>query len=86
MSASTSSGHNTENAYRRLAPKGDLSSCSKAWPKLQPLDDLVGAQQEGFGDRQPKRFGRSQVDNKLEFGGLLDRHVGRFRPAQNTID
>ena len=29
---------------------------------------------------------RFKIDDEIEFGRLLDREVGRFRPAQNLID
>jgi hypothetical protein len=46
------------------------------------LDQLVGAQQERFRDRQTDRFCRGQIDDKIELGRLLDRQIARLRPAQ----
>jgi hypothetical protein len=50
------------------------------------FDHVVGAQQKRFRDRQPECFRDLEVDDQLEFRRLLDRQVGRLRPAQNLID
>jgi hypothetical protein len=44
------------------------------------------AQQEWLRDCDAERFGRGQIDNKIELGGLFDWKVGRLRAAQNLID
>jgi hypothetical protein len=31
-------------------------------------------------------LGRSKIEDELELGRLLDREVGRLRPAQNLVD
>src|ERR1700674_3678301 len=48
--------------------------------------DLVDAQKERLGDGQAERLGGRQIDDEIEFGRLLDRDVGRLRPAQNLVD
>ena len=60
---------------RRYVPFGDLSRCSNV---LRLLDDLVGAQEEGFRDFQPDCLGGCEIDDQLELGRLQDRQVSRF--------
>src|SRR2546421_12523691 len=50
------------------------------------LDHLVGAQEEISTDRQSERSRCFEIDDKLEFGGLLNRQVGRLRAFQNLVD
>ena len=35
---------------------------------------------------EPERLGGLEVDDKLEFGGLLDRDITGLRPAQNLVN
>ena len=35
---------------------------------------------------EPERLGGLEVDDQIEFGRLLDRKVGGFRPTQNLVD
>ena len=44
------------------------------------VDHLVSAQEEISTDRQSKRSRCFEIDDKLEFGGLLNRQVGRLNP------
>src|SRR5262249_4466995 len=57
---------------------------SFAW-RLPSLDHLVGAQQERFGDVQPKSLGAGQIDDEIERGRLLDRQISGLCPAQNLV-
>ena len=50
------------------------------------FDHLVGAQQESFRDFKTERLGGRQIDDEIELGRLLDRDLGRLRPAQNLVD
>ena len=43
------------------------------------FDHLVSAQEEISTDRQSERSRCFEIDDKLEFGGLLNRQVGRLR-------
>ena len=43
------------------------------------FDHLVGA-------GEAERFGVREIDDKIEFGRLLDRNVSRLRSAQNFVD
>ena len=38
------------------------------------------------GTVEAERLGGVQVDDEIELGRLLDRDVGRLRPAQNLVD
>ena len=49
------------------------------------LDQLVGAQEKRFGDRQAEGLGSSQINDEVEFGRLLDRDLARLRPVQNNL-
>src|SRR5438093_1884843 len=39
-----------------------------------------------FGNRQAERLGGREIEDKLEFGRLLDRDIGRLGPTQNLVD
>ncbi|HYY16230.1 MAG TPA: hypothetical protein VE965_06255 [Gammaproteobacteria bacterium] len=43
-------------------------------------DDLVGLEEEGWGDRQAQRLGRLEVDGERKLGGLLDREIPWLGP------
>src|SRR5215467_8240548 len=77
-------------AIRRFVPKAAASNRSinslLDHLGLSLFDDLVGAQQERFWDRQAKRLGGRQIDDEIELCRLLDRDVGWLRSAQNLVD
>jgi len=50
------------------------------------LDDLVGKGEDSLRDRQSKRLGGLQVDDKLEPGRLLNRQIGRSGALQDFVD
>jgi hypothetical protein len=50
------------------------------------FDHLVGAGENGRGDFDTERFRRLEINDKQEFGGLLNRKPGRFGAFQNSID
>src|SRR5262245_11281398 len=50
------------------------------------LDHLVSAGEHARWNVEAERLGGHQIDDEVEFGRLLDRNVGRFRPAQNLVD
>ena len=81
MSPSTSCGHDAALALGSFVPKRHMQ-CSK----LQLFDQRIGTQQERFRDFQAERLGRGQIDDKIEFGRLLDRKIGGFCAAQNLVD
>ena len=66
--------------------------CNAAWASYcypnarSVIRHLVGAQQERLWYRQPERLGGREIDDKIEFGRLLDRNIARLRPAQNLVD
>src|SRR5215468_5758252 len=45
-----------------------------------------GAQQERLGDRQSKHLGGGKIDDKIEFGRLLDWDFAGLRATQNLVD
>src|SRR5262245_38911554 len=50
------------------------------------LNDLVGSHQHRRRDRQAEKLGRSQVEDELEAGGLLNRKVFRLGPLEELVD
>ena len=66
----------------RFVPKAD--SCTAA--KTVLFDDLVGEHQEIMWHFDPKRPGRFEINDEVEFGRLLHRDVAGLGPAQNLID
>ena len=51
--------------------------------RISSFDQLVGAEEEISTDRQSERFRRLEINDKLEFGGLLNRQVGRLLTLKN---
>ena len=35
---------------------------------------------------ETKPLGSLEIDDEIEFGWLLNRYIGRLRPAQNPVD
>ena len=62
---------------RRNGPISDIGN--------RLLDHLVGAREKRFGDRQPERFGRREIDDQLELRRLLHWNIGGLRTPQNFI-
>ena len=48
-------------------------------PCTSLLDHLVRLEEKRRGDREPERLGGLEIDNQLEFHGLLHREVGGLR-------
>src|SRR5215475_4426625 len=66
-----------------LASHHSITSSARA---PASFDQLVGAQEERFGDREAEYFGSRQVDDEIELGRLFDGDVARLRPTQNLVD
>jgi hypothetical protein len=49
------------------------------------FDHLVGAAEQRKRDGEAERLGRREVDEKLNFRGLLDRQVGRLLALENPV-
>ena len=76
----------TQSVRRNEASQCAISRhmlCGKPAPLF---DHLVSAQEEISTDRQSERSRCFEIDDKLEFGGLLNRQVGRLRAFQNLVD
>src|SRR5580704_17823033 len=50
------------------------------------FDDLVGASDQRRRQVEPQSPGRLQIDEQLQFGGLVKRDVTRFGPAEDLMD
>ena len=54
-------------------------------PAVASFNHLIGAGEERGWDRETERAGRIEIDDKLEFGGRLDREVTDLLSAQDAI-
>ena len=50
------------------------------------FDHLVGAGEQCRRHVKAERLRGRQIDDEIELGRLLDRNIGRLRPAQNLVD
>src|SRR5262245_43329745 len=50
------------------------------------LDHSVGAGQQRGRQVKTERLRRAQIDDQLEYGGLLDRQVARFGTPKDAVD
>src|SRR5258708_40360692 len=70
--------------------KSDIAPCpfcaANSGSGVFLFKDLVRAGEKGWRDVETKRLRRLEIDGKQEFGGLLDRKVGRFGALENSID
>src|SRR5215468_5398830 len=71
----------TQSWNVRFVPIADITPRSE---RSLLFDHLVGAREHRPGNGKTERLGALQVDDKLEFGRLLDRNVGRLRPAARS--
>jgi hypothetical protein len=56
--------------------------CAKSRHRLL-FYHLVSEQLHRVGDREPERLGSSEIDDQLELGWLLDRHVAGLLAPEN---
>ena len=74
---------------RCLVPIAVVSRCSKDAPqktRRNLLNHLVGGGEQCRRNREAECLRRVQIYDEIELCRLLDRNVGRLRPAQNLID
>src|SRR5262249_22578589 len=72
--ARTASGH-----AAAAPPSSDMNS-------RRSFDQLIGAQQERFRDRQPEPLGGGQIDDEIELDRLFNRKLARLGAAQDLVD
>ena len=61
----------------------ELSSAGKFHRGPSSFDHLVGAADQRQRNGEAERLSSLQVDDKLDFGGLLDRQIGRLLAFEN---
>src|ERR1700730_2022934 len=71
------------SSFRR--PLGS-STAADAGSYVPSLDDLVGFEPQQRWNSQTQSLGGLEIDHKLEFGGLLDRKVGRPGALEDLVD
>src|SRR5262245_35770281 len=54
-------------------------------PPFTSFDHLVGEREQLFWNSDAERSRYRQVDDQIEFGWLLDREIGRLRPAHDFV-
>jgi hypothetical protein len=75
-----------------LPPKADvhLRSCYVAFVPTtevaRSFDHLVGAAEQRKRNGQPERLSGLEVDDQLDFRGLLDRHIGGALALEDAMD
>ena len=74
------SDHSRYESELTLWAKSDCEQ--EQTPRL--FDHLVGSGEQSWRNGQAKRFGGFEVDDKIEFGRLFDRNIGRLAPPQNS--
>jgi hypothetical protein len=67
-----------DGRHGRFVPTAD--SCAAAKPPL--FNDLAGAREEEWRHRKAERLGGLEVEDQLEFRGLLDRQSAGFSPLR----
>src|SRR5712691_1538885 len=65
-------------ARRRMRRERSFARCS--------LDDLVGAGEDRLWHGEAERFGSIEIDDQLEFDGLLDRQIARISASEDFVD
>src|SRR5262249_28584397 len=81
-----------QDRRKPLAPHGRtihcaISGCEQSQQNSVPLfDHLIGASEQRRRHVETERLGRSQIDDEIESGRLLDRDVPGLCPAQNLVD
>jgi hypothetical protein len=62
-------------SYEGIAHPANPSAARRSWPRWLStlLDYLIRPLKKRLRDCQPERFGSFEVDDQLEFRGLLDR-------------
>jgi len=81
------SGASAANSAACLRTSQATPPRSQAPPRtlaVRSLDHLIGGRQQRFRDGEPERFGGLEVDDKLNFCGLLHRQIGRFVAFENA--
>src|SRR6266581_4804367 len=61
-------------------------SASQKCPAAISPDDLIRPREQRLRDRQPERLCGLEVDDQLEFPGLLDGQVSGLGTLENLVD
>jgi hypothetical protein len=83
-----SAGPATSALLRRYRNGEPLKPTRRAIRRHRRLlfDHLVSPREEGFRDRQPKRFCRLKIDDEIELGRLLHRDVFRLDAVEDLVN
>jgi hypothetical protein len=76
------SGHWVSGSGCPLVPEADIEGTTKR----RLLDHLIGSSEHRLSNCQAKRLGGLEIDEHLEFGGLLNRNITRFDTAKYLVD
>src|SRR6516164_1640508 len=67
-------------------PEAQRRNTAREQRRRTSFDDLVGAQEDRWRDRQAERLSSLEIDHQLEFCRLLDRQIGRLGAVENFSD
>src|SRR5215470_4401110 len=70
----------------RESSRGRLRAGAGRGGGARLLDELVGADEDGLRDREPESLGSPQIDDQIEFRGLLDRQITGLGTFENFVD
>jgi len=78
-------GGGLNRSVQHLVPFGSKADIGGA-TKNRLLNHLIGSSEQRLSDCQAKRLGGLEIDEHLEFGGLLNRNITRFGSAKYLVD
>src|SRR5215510_6861175 len=75
-------------SYDDIEHPAKPTAVRRSWPRWSStglLDDLVGSFQHQRRDREAERLGGLEVDDQLEFCGLLDGKIAGLGPLEDLV-